>query len=254
MKFYSHIDSSMTPSPTLLDIHDVSLAFDGIQALDGVSLSMGKGELLGLIGPNGSGKTTLLNTIGNLYAIDRGRIDFLGRRIDRLPLHAMALQGIARTFQVARVFRRMTVLENMLVPGYTTNDEAQQSPRELGQRARDLLRFLNIDSLTHEQAGNLSGGQQKLLEFARALMLQPRLILLDEPFAGVHPLLKERMLERIGELHDQGIDFIVVSHDLPTILGLSSRLAVLANGRKIADGAPEDVRHQEEVIEAYLGV
>ncbi len=244
----------MTPAPTLLDIHDVSLAFGGIQALDGVSLSMASGELLGLIGPNGSGKTTLLNTIGNLYTIDRGLIDFLGRRIDRLPLHDIALQGIAHTFQVARVFRRMTVLENMLVPGYTSNDQAQQSPGELGQRARDLLRFLNIDHLTHEQTGNLSGGLQKLLEFPRALMLQPRLILLDEPFAGVHPLLKERMLERIGDLHSQGIDFIVVSHDLPTILGFSSRLAVLANGRKIADGAPEEVRHQEDVIEAYLGV
>lgn len=242
----------MTLSPALLDIHEVSLAFGGIQALDGVSLSMASGELLGLIGPNGSGKTTLLNVLGNLYPIDRGRVDFQGQRIDRLPLHTTALQGIARTFQVARVFRRMTVLENMLVPGYTANLEA--SPRELGQRARDLLRFLDIDALTHEQAGNLSGGQQKLLEFARALMLQPRLILLDEPFAGVHPILKERMLERIGELHGQGIDFIVVSHDLPTILGLSSRLAVLANGRKIADGAPEEVRHQEEVIEAYLGV
>ncbi len=242
----------MTSSPALLDIHDVSLAFGGIQALDGVSLSMASGELLGLIGPNGSGKTTLLNVLGNLYAIDRGRVDFQGQRIDRLPLHAVALQGIARTFQVARVFRRMTVLENMLVPGYTASLEA--SPSELGQRTRDLLRFLDIDALTHEQAGNLSGGQQKLLEFARALMLQPRLILLDEPFAGVHPMLKERMLERIGDLHGQGIDFIVVSHDLPTILGLSSRLAVLANGRKIADGTPEAVRHQEEVIEAYLGV
>ncbi len=242
----------MTSSPALLDIQDVSLAFGGIQALDGVSLSMASGELLGLIGPNGSGKTTLLNVLGNLYPIDRGRVDFQGQRIDRLPLHTIALQGIARTFQVARVFRRMTVLENMLVPGYTNNADA--SPGELGQRARDLLRFLDIDPLTHEQAGNLSGGQQKLLEFARALMLQPRLILLDEPFAGVHPMLKERMLARIGELHSQGIDFIVVSHDLPTILGLSSRLAVLANGRKIADGAPEAVRHQEEVIEAYLGV
>ena len=244
----------MTSQSPLLELDQIAIAFGGIRALAGVSFTMTPGEILGLIGPNGSGKTTLLNVIGNLYRADTGTIHFLGRRIDRLPIHHIALQGLARTFQVARVFRRMSVLDNMLVPGHTTNEEDAASPQQLRQRAQELLNFLEIAHLSHEQAGNLSGGQQKLLEFARALMLNPRLVLLDEPFAGVHPMLKERMLQRIGELHEQGIDFIVVSHDLPTILGVSSRLVVLANGEKIADGAPDIVRHQEEVVEAYLGI
>ena len=244
----------MTRPSTLLELRDVAIAFGGNQALAGVSFDMAAGEILGLIGPNGSGKTTLLNVIGNLYRANRGSIHFLGQRIDRLPVHHIALRGLARTFQVARVFPRMSVVENMLVPGYTASGDASVSARHLLQRARDLLRFLEIDNLAHEHAGNLSGGQQKLLEFARALMLEPKLILLDEPFAGVHPLLKERMLARIATVHEQGIDFIIVSHDLPTILGVSSRLVVLANGQKIADAAPEIVRHQEAVIEAYLGI
>ncbi len=243
----------MTTQQTILELDDVAIAFGGIQALNGVSLRLEPGELLGLIGPNGSGKTTLLNVVGHIYPVDKGDIYFLGRRITHLPRHRVALQGIARTFQVARVFRRMTALENMLVPGYTSRAENGMTPQQLLQRARDLLRFLDIESLAHEQAGNLSGGQQKLLEFARALMLHPRLVLLDEPFAGVHPMLKERMLERIAELHGQGLDFVVVSHDLPTILGISSLLVVLANGDMIADGTPDVVRHQEAVVEAYLG-
>ncbi len=244
----------MEPDTPIIEIHDVAIAFGGIQALEGVSFSTAPGDLLGLIGPNGSGKTTLLNVIGNLYRAQRGAVYFQGRRIDSLPVHQIALQGIARTFQVARVFRRMTALENMLVPGYTRRGDTAMTPVQLRDRAWELLRFLEIERLAHEQAGNLSGGQQKLLEFARALMLRPRLVLLDEPFAGVHPRLKDRMLDRIATLHQQGIDFIVVSHDLPTILGLSSRLVVLANGKKIADGDPEVVRHEDAVVEAYLGV
>lgn len=244
----------MVAADPILDLRDVSIAFGGIQALDRVTLTVAAGEILGLIGPNGSGKTTLLNVVSNIYRPRRGEIYYLGRRTDHLPVHDVARHGIARTFQVARVFRRMTALENLLVPGYASRPEGDIKPRQLLERARELLRFLEIEDLAHEQAGNLSGGQQKLLEFARALMLRPRLVLLDEPFAGVHPLLKERMLQRLEELNGQGIDFVLVSHDLPTILGISSRLVVLANGRKIADGTPEVVRHQEPVVEAYLGV
>ncbi|MGQ4810155.1 Lipopolysaccharide export system ATP-binding protein LptB [Candidatus Entotheonellaceae bacterium PAL068K] len=242
-----------TRVPTLT-LADVAIAFGGIQALDGVSLEVGRGDILGLIGPNGSGKTTLLNVVGNIFPPHRGEIRYLGRRIDHLAVHHVARQGIARTFQMARIFRRLTALENLLVPGYASRFDRRVTAAHLLQRGRELLRYLNIENLAHEAAGNLSGGQQKLLEFARALMLRPRLILLDEPFAGVHPVLKERMLQRIEELHGQDIDFVVVSHDLPTILGISSRLVVLANGQKIAEGDPEVVRRQEAVVEAYLGI
>ncbi|GIX49150.1 MAG: ABC transporter ATP-binding protein [Candidatus Tectimicrobiota bacterium] len=238
----------------LLSLHRVSLAFGHIQALDDVSLEVRRGEIVGLIGPNGSGKTTLLNVVSNLYRPQRGAVYFLGERLDGLAVHEVARRGIGRTFQVARVFGRLTALQNLLVPGYTHGEVAGTAPAQLRARAWELLRFFDLEGVAHVPAGQLSGGQQKLLEFARALMLQPRLLLLDEPFAGVHPLLKERMLQHIAELHAQGLDFVLVSHDLPTMLGVSSRLVVLANGQKIADGDPEAVRQEAAVVEAYLGV
>lgn len=241
------------PPEALLDVSGVSISFGGNQALDQVSIQLARGEILGLIGPNGSGKTTLLNIIGRIYSAQTGTVIFQGRNLDRLSMHQVARAGIARTFQVPKVFPHMTALENMLVPGFAVRRKEDEGRRDLLTRARKLLDFLDIERLADEHAGNLSGGQRMLLQFALALMLKPRLMLLDEPFAGIHPTLIERMLARIKDLHADGIDFIVVSHDLPTIMGLSTRMVVLGNGRKIADGPPEEVRHQEEVIEAYLG-
>ncbi|RMF86316.1 MAG: ABC transporter ATP-binding protein [Nitrospinota bacterium] len=216
-----------------------------------VSFQVEENELIGIIGPNGSGKTTLLNLISGVYTPDQGEIWYRGRRIDGLPAYTVAALGIGRTFQVTKVFRRMSVLENLLVP-------ALASPRaptyaQAMEQALEVATFLRLVHLKDEYARNLSGGQQKLLELGKVLMLNPDLIMLDEPFAGVHPQLKEELHRYIRALHGSGKTFLIISHDMHSIFGLSQRLLVLSGGEKIVEGDPERVKEDERVIEAYLG-
>ncbi|MCP4118814.1 MAG: ABC transporter ATP-binding protein [Desulfobacteraceae bacterium] len=235
----------------MLKVSRVTKRFGGLAALENVSFHVAENELLGVIGPNGSGKTTLINLINGIHKPDNGEIFFRDKRIDRLSSYKIAKKGIGRTFQVTRIFRRMSVMENMMVPALSISKSA--NPAELLRKALDILGLLKIVHLKDEYGRSLSGGQHKLLELGRVLMLDPDLILLDEPFAGVHPELKEELHDHIRKLHDQGRTFVLISHDMHSIFSLSQRLMVLSSGKKIAHGTPEEIKSNEEVIEAYLG-
>jgi branched-chain amino acid transport system ATP-binding protein len=234
-------------------VRGVGLAkrFGGIVASDAVDLVVAEGDLVGLIGPNGSGKTTLINMLTGHLEPDGGEVLVRGQRVSGRPPHVYAAMGVARTFQLTQLFGRMTVLENMLVPGLT-RPQAQWD--EVARRARGYLEFLSLAHLEQLHARNLSGGQQKLLELGRCLMLEPAVLFLDEPFAGVHPRLREELVTRIRELHRRGRTFVVVDHDMESILRISRRLVVMARGCKIADGAPDAVRADQGVLAAYAGL
>lgn len=224
--------------------------FGGIVAVDGVEVSVAEGDLIGLIGPNGSGKTTLVNLLTGHLPPDGGEVFLRGRRVTGVGAHILAALGVGRTFQLTQLFGRMTVLENMLVPGLTQPGSTWEGAR---QRARRYLEFLNLAHLENQYARNLSGGQQKLLELGRALMLEPTVLFLDEPFAGVHPRLRDELIGRIQDLHRSGRTFVVVDHDMDSILRLARRLIVMARGRTIADGPPDAVRADPAVLAAYAG-
>jgi branched-chain amino acid transport system ATP-binding protein len=234
-----------------LDVRNVHKNFGGMQALDGVTFSVRGNELIGLIGPNGAGKTTLTNILDGVLKPSLGEVWLDNHRIDGLPPYEIARHGIGRTFQVTRAFRRMTVLENMLVPAVALHPSARQ--KDFHQKAMEILVFLTIDHLATQYARSLSGGQQKLLELGRVLMLDPQLIILDEPFAGVHPKLRDTICNFIQTVHEQGKAFIIISHEMETIFSLSQRLLVLNRGQLIADGLPNLVRTDPLVIAAYLG-
>lgn len=233
-----------------LEITGLTKRFGGLTALNGIDMSVDSGEMLGLIGPNGSGKTTLLNIISGYYEADTGSIAFDGQPILGRAPHELARRGIGRSFQVTKVFRRLSVLDNMLVAGLS--DRHTGRPEAL-ERAHVILRDLNLDALAGTRASSLSGGQSKLLEFARIMMLTPPLVLLDEPFGGVHPELKEFMHERVRAWNGDGVTIILISHDMGSIFGLCRRVVTLSYGDIICDGTPEETRNDPAVLEAYLG-
>ena len=230
----------------LLEVDGVIKRFGGVTAVNGVSLALEAGHIYGLIGPNGSGKTTLFNCITGVEQIDGGQIRFKGRRLDGLKPHQVFHQGIGRTFQVIRVFPELTALENLLV--VTTNDYAAARAR-----AEELLAFVKLRGLAGEFAGNLSFGQQKLVEFVRVLMTDPELILLDEPAAGVNRTLLNDLLEAVRTLRDRGKTVLLVEHDMKMVMGLCETVFVLDHGEKLAEGPPGLIQTDERVIEAYFG-
>jgi ABC-type branched-subunit amino acid transport system ATPase component len=229
-----------------LEVQELRKSFGGVTAVHGVSLALEPGRIYGLIGPNGSGKTTLFNCITGVERRDAGRVFLDGERVDGLKPYQIALRGVGRTFQVIRVFPELTALENLLVVTRNNRDEAEG-------RARELLRFVNLERLAGEYAGNLSYGQQKLVEFIRTLMRDPSLILLDEPAAGVNRTLLNDLLQAVRQLRDRGKTVLLVEHDMKVVMGLCETVFVLDHGEKIAEGPPGVIQADERVIEAYFG-
>ena len=233
----------------LLELRDVRKTFGGLTAIAGASFEIDTGELVGLIGPNGSGKTTLLNIMSGHLPLDSGSIKLAGREISGLKPNVLAGRGILRMFQLTRLFRQITALDNLLVGGRALGLGAA----EARHRAEELAQDLGLSAVLDLDAGQLSGGQQKLLEFGTCFMIPPRLALLDEPFAAIHPAMRRTMSEFVRHRHAEGQTFILVSHDMPIIRELCPRAICMNAGAVIGDGPTEAVLSDANVIEAYLG-
>lgn len=234
----------------ILEVVKVSQEFGGLRALDGVSLKIEEGEIFGLIGPNGAGKTTLFNLITGIYRPSSGQVFFKGRDITNLKSYLIARAGIARTFQNIRLFKKLSALDNVKV-GFNARNKRR---RESGKKPYDYLEMVGLGHRAMDLAEGLPYGEQRKLEIARALALEPKLLLLDEPAAGMNASEKEELLELIRRLRDMGITILLVEHDMNVVMNVCERIAVLDYGRKIAEGGPDEIRRDPKVIQSYLGV
>jgi len=250
------------PDPILV-VDGVRRSFGGLTAVDVEHLEVQRGTITALIGPNGAGKSTLFNLLTGFDRVDSGTWTFQGKQLNGLGGHRIAREGMVRTFQLTKALTRLTVMENMLLaaPGQTGERilgsflRPQWRKQEEANRARaeQLLERFKLLAKKDEMAGSLSGGQRKLLEMARALMVNPTMIMLDEPMAGVNPALVQSLLEHITALRDEGMTVLFVEHDMDVIMGISDWIVVLSEGKVIAEGRPSDIRADQRVIDAYLG-
>lgn len=238
----------MEEKVSLLVVENVSKSFGGNRVLKGVSFSLGEGEIIGIVGPNGSGKTTLLNILSGTVRQDEGGVFFKGKRVDHLSPHRRAKMGIGRTFQITRLFTNLTVLENVLIPLH------YGGPGPSGKKAEEILDMVGLLRMKDLKAGSLSLAQRKRLELARALSLNPKLLLLDEVFAGLNPVSIREILDLLRRIHSEtGVAMVLVEHVLKALFQITRRVIVLSEGRIIYEGKPEGMAKNQEVIKAYLG-
>ncbi len=247
---------TMSAGSFVLETRGMTKRFGGLVAVDDLSMSVPRGQIRGLIGPNGSGKTTTVNVLSGLYRPDLGEIHLCGQRTDQLRPHQITACGVARTFQISKLFGNMTVLENVLLPALAALDRGSHRPlAEIREKGRQLLDFVTLDRMRHAPARELSGGQSMLVQIARALMIQPlHLILMDEPFAGVHPTIRDIIMEAVIRMNrDERVTFLIVSHEMAELRRLCQQVTVMDEGRRIAEGTLEEVANDPIVLEAYLG-